>query len=56
MKSIIIEQHNDDSVEWGVSIKGPNPDPKDYFCVDSKDTAIRLNDYINKMDSDFAQS
>jgi len=35
-----------DGEEWGISFNGPNPEPKDYFTMPSKDEAFRLRERI----------
>ncbi len=46
MSIIVIETHNHDSVDWGVSFNGHNPEPKDYFLAKNKDDAFGLRDII----------
>ncbi len=42
----VIETHNTDSVEWGISFDGHNPAKRDYFMVVSEEDAFRLQDYL----------
>ncbi len=42
----VIETHNDDSVEWGISFNGHNPEASDYFLTKNKHDAFRLREII----------
>lgn len=45
---IVIETHNVDGVEWGISFNGYNPEEEDYFPMTDKDTAFRISDRLNR--------
>ena len=43
---IIIETHNEDGVEWGISFDGYNPESKFYVRLASRSDAFKLLDLI----------
>lgn len=43
---ILIETHDENGVEWGVSRTSHNPESKDYFACKSKEDAIRACGWI----------
>ncbi len=49
MVTIVIESHDNEGCEWGLSFTESNPEPKDYFKMPDKETAFRLRDYLNEM-------
>jgi hypothetical protein len=49
MNSIIIETHDVDGVEWGISLTDHNPLPDDYIGVKDYDTANRLKNLLAKL-------
>jgi hypothetical protein len=38
----VIEMHDEDGVEWGISFDGPNPNEEDYFEMMDGESAFRL--------------
>ena len=46
-KAIVIETVDKQGTEWGVSIAGPNPEPKDYFKCESEERAYALKELLN---------
>ena len=43
---VIIESHEENGVEWGISFDGYNPNEADYFKLCDKETAFRLKEYL----------
>ncbi len=39
---ILIETHEENGVEWGVSLTSSNPEPEDYYACQSKEEALSL--------------
>lgn len=48
MKVIVIETHEDNGVEWGISFTNNNPEPQDYFKLPDEETAFRLAERLAK--------
>lgn len=46
---VVIESHNGDRVEWGISFSGPNPGDEDYFAMPDEETAFKLASRINAL-------
>ncbi len=45
---IVIESHEENGVEWGVSFDGYNPPPEKYVCMVDKESAFKLVELIAK--------
>lgn len=52
MKTIVIESHEENGVEWGISSNGSNPESKDYFKMPDKETAFRLSNLLNGIEAE----
>lgn len=48
MKAILIETHNDNGVEWGVSFTSSNPEPEDYVACKTVEDAVKLIKILRK--------
>lgn len=46
---LLIESHEEDGIEWGVSFDGHNPDPVDYIAVKDRESAEKLIDKLNNL-------
>ena len=42
METLLIESHESDGVEWGISFTTPNPEPEEYVACKTRDDALRL--------------
>lgn len=47
MTILVLEDHNETGVEWGLSFTNHNPEAKDYFPMPDKETAFRLKNYLD---------
>ena len=45
----VIEDVSENKTEWGISFTGNNPDTQDYFKMADKETAFRLEKYLNSL-------
>jgi hypothetical protein len=49
MNVIIIETHNKENVEWGISLTDHNPTPDNYIGCADYDSANRLKNLLAKL-------
>lgn len=49
MKIIVIESHDADGTEWGISLTNHNPEPHDYFKMPDKETAFRIKQKLEEL-------
>lgn len=45
----VIEDVSDSGTSWGISFTGSNPDAKDFFPMVDKETAFRMEKYLNEL-------
>ncbi len=46
INTIVIESHENDICEYGLSFTNSNPEQKDYFPMLNKETAYKLQKYL----------
>ena len=49
MNVIIIETHNEDGVEWGISLTDHNPTPENYIGCKDYESANNLKNLLAKL-------
>ena len=47
---VVIETHEENGVEWGVSLTSANPEPADYLAMPDSETAYRVADALEDFD------
>jgi hypothetical protein len=46
MQAIVIETHNDATVEWGISLTDHNPTQDNYLPMPDRETAFKVADLL----------